>query len=119
MAHFRVRIIPVLGAFPALMGNAVASYVLCELAEQPFLPQEGAELKVKVWKKMLVCLMQTAGIISEFQAQRLLPFPMVQELYVNVFHCRSPVSGQQGGLQLVPWEFDSPIGGYNLGSASP
>eukprot|EP00300_Choanocystis_sp_HF-7_P001784 c11430_g1_i1.p1 GENE.c11430_g1_i1~~c11430_g1_i1.p1 ORF type:complete len:287 (-),score=50.10 c11430_g1_i1:52-912(-) len=35
---FRVRIMPVLGTIPAMFGNAMASYVLCELAGKSFEP---------------------------------------------------------------------------------
>jgi len=30
--NYRIRIIPVLGTMPAIVGMAIASYVLCELA---------------------------------------------------------------------------------------
>jgi tRNA A37 threonylcarbamoyladenosine dehydratase len=36
--NFRVRIMPVLGTVPAAFGMTMASYVLCQLAKQPFLP---------------------------------------------------------------------------------
>lgn len=36
--NFRVRIMPVLGTVPAAFGMTIASYVLCQLAKQPFLP---------------------------------------------------------------------------------
>lgn len=38
MDNFRVRIMPVLGTIPAIFGMAIASYVLTQLAGQPFLP---------------------------------------------------------------------------------
>lgn len=34
--HMRIRIIPVLGTMPAMFGQALAAYVLCQLAKQPF-----------------------------------------------------------------------------------
>jgi tRNA A37 threonylcarbamoyladenosine dehydratase len=36
LEHFRIRTIPVLGTMPALMGQAQASYLLCDLAGQAF-----------------------------------------------------------------------------------
>ena len=36
MDNFRVRVLPVLGAMPAIFGDAMAAYVLCQLAGQPF-----------------------------------------------------------------------------------
>lgn len=34
--NYRIRIVPVMGAMPALVGYSIASYVLCELAHQPY-----------------------------------------------------------------------------------
>lgn len=34
--NYRVRIVPVVGTMPALMGYAISSYVLCNLAGQPY-----------------------------------------------------------------------------------
>lgn len=36
MDNFRVRVLPVLGPLPAIFGNAMAAFVLCALAGQPF-----------------------------------------------------------------------------------
>ncbi|EGD73731.1 mitochondrion protein [Salpingoeca rosetta] len=38
--NFRIRILPVLGTMPALVGVGAASYVLCELAGKPFSPRK-------------------------------------------------------------------------------
>lgn len=37
--NFRVRTIPVLGTTPAIFGLAAAAYILCELAQAPFIPE--------------------------------------------------------------------------------
>jgi hypothetical protein len=37
--NFRIRTIPVLGTSPALFGMAAASWILCQLAQQPFFPE--------------------------------------------------------------------------------
>lgn len=37
LQNFRVRTLPVIAPLPAIFGNALASYVLCHLAGQPFL----------------------------------------------------------------------------------
>jgi hypothetical protein len=36
LENFRVRVLPVLGTMPAIFGNAMAAYVLCHIAGQPF-----------------------------------------------------------------------------------
>ena len=43
---FRVRTIPVLGTMPAIFGMAAASYILCQLAEQPFTSEPLFQLQV-------------------------------------------------------------------------
>ncbi|KAJ1444349.1 hypothetical protein M885DRAFT_627207 [Pelagophyceae sp. CCMP2097] len=47
--HFRVRVLPVLGASPALMGQAIAAVALCGLAGQPIaaVPREPISRKLK------------------------------------------------------------------------
>jgi len=50
--NFRVRTIPVLGTMPALFGQALAAFVLCELAGKPFKPQPGPRLTTKLVHKM-------------------------------------------------------------------
>lgn len=34
--NYRIRIVPVLGTMPAMIGMAIASYVLCDLADEPY-----------------------------------------------------------------------------------
>jgi tRNA A37 threonylcarbamoyladenosine dehydratase len=36
--NYRIRIVPVLGTMPAILGMAIASYVLCDLAGEPYQP---------------------------------------------------------------------------------
>ena len=38
--NYRIRIVPVLGTMPAIIGMTIASYVLCDLADEPFKPFE-------------------------------------------------------------------------------
>ena len=46
--NFRVRAIPVLGTMPAMMGLAAASYILCQLAEQPFAAEPVFRIAVRL-----------------------------------------------------------------------
>ena len=41
-----MRTIPVLGTMPAIFGMAAASYILCQLAEQPFTSEPLFHLQV-------------------------------------------------------------------------
>ena len=54
--HFRVRVMPVLGASPALMGHALAAVALCGLAGQPVLPKSREPLSKKLKEKMILAL---------------------------------------------------------------
>jgi len=44
MENVRVRVLPVLGTMPAIMGQACAAVVLCHLGEKPFRPVSGERL---------------------------------------------------------------------------
>jgi hypothetical protein len=46
--NFRTRVMPVLGTSPAVMGQAMAAYVLCMIAKQPFIPEPVAPMSMKV-----------------------------------------------------------------------
>ena len=48
---FRTRVMPVLGTSPAVMGQAMAAYVLCKCAGQPFLPEPVAPMSIKARHK--------------------------------------------------------------------
>lgn len=50
--NYRIRIIPVLGTMPAIMGMAIASYVLCQLAEQPYRPYQTDYVKSTAFNKL-------------------------------------------------------------------
>lgn len=49
--HFRTRIMPVLGTSPAVMGQAMAAFVLCAVAKQPFRPEPVAPMSIKARHK--------------------------------------------------------------------
>ena len=54
--HFRLRVLPVLGPFPALMGQAMASTALCKLAKSPIAPSPCEPLSKKIKDKLFVAL---------------------------------------------------------------
>uniref|UniRef100_A0A7S2SSC0 THIF-type NAD/FAD binding fold domain-containing protein n=1 Tax=Rhizochromulina marina TaxID=1034831 RepID=A0A7S2SSC0_9STRA len=51
--YFRTRIMPVLGTSPAIMGQAMAAFVLCDVAGKPFRPEPVAGLSSKSKLKFL------------------------------------------------------------------
>ena len=52
--HFRVRVLPVLGAAPAMAGHALAATALCSLANQPVCPKVCEPTSKKLREKMLM-----------------------------------------------------------------
>lgn len=51
--NFRVRTIPVLGTTPAIFGLAAASYILCQLAGAPFIPEPIFRVQPKAYQTLL------------------------------------------------------------------
>ena len=50
--NYRLRIVPVLGTMPAILGMAIASYVLCDLAGEPYKPTETDYVKSSAINKL-------------------------------------------------------------------
>jgi len=51
--NMRLRVLPVLGTMPAIMGQAIASYVLCDLGGKMFSPTAAERLGKQVRHRML------------------------------------------------------------------
>ena len=109
MEKFRIRIIPVLGTMPTIMGNALAAYILCELAQQPIRPKETQEMKPKLYKALLKGIKDQTRIRRNEDLFRMLPFKTVCELYSNVYKSKSVLSGQVVNPALCPWLFEQPL----------
>lgn len=50
--NYRLRIVPVMGTMPAILGMAIASYVLCDLAGEPYSPFETDYVKSSALNKL-------------------------------------------------------------------
>ena len=50
--NYRIRIIPVLGTMPAIIGMSIASYVLTQLADEPYKPFETDYVKSTAFNKI-------------------------------------------------------------------
>ena len=50
--NYRIRIVPVLGTMPAIIGMSIASYVLCDLAGEPYSPFETDYVKSTAFNKI-------------------------------------------------------------------
>eukprot|EP01016_Furgasonia_blochmanni_P014419 TRINITY_DN1754_c0_g1_i5.p1 TRINITY_DN1754_c0_g1~~TRINITY_DN1754_c0_g1_i5.p1 ORF type:complete len:395 (-),score=44.79 TRINITY_DN1754_c0_g1_i5:28-1212(-) len=67
LANYRVRIVPVLGTMPALMGYSLSSYVLCDLAGQLYKPHNIDEVKANNYNRMyqLLCSFEKKAGVHE------------------------------------------------------
>ena len=54
--YLRLRVMPVLGTSPAIFGQAMASYVLCDLADRLYLPETCDPMSKNLRHKMLMAL---------------------------------------------------------------
>jgi len=100
--EFRARTIPVIAPLPAIMGNACASFVLCALADQPFVATERDPLRKKTYRRMY----DTMKKITDGVTREPLDIEITSLFYTSVYHSRSAISILQTGLQFMPWHFD-------------
>ena len=61
-----MRTIPVLGTMPAIFGMAAASYILCQLAGQPFTSEPLFQLQV--WLSFCFCCYYNNGCAAMLEA---------------------------------------------------
>ncbi len=104
---FRVRILPVIAPLPAIMGNAIASYILCELANQPFTPQTTSQLTSVTARKKL---WNFARRYFPASCPALADSPDADIILDAVYDAcsgRSVISGDSGNLCLVPFKSES------------
>ncbi|TMW60888.1 hypothetical protein Poli38472_000930 [Pythium oligandrum] len=108
--HMRLRVIPVLGTMPALFGQSMAAYVLCDLAKRPFTPEGVGKLSREQRHKLYHKLQERerrTGNPLELEKDEL------DFVYQEVWRGRSSVSGvRQGGrerLYLARWRPERPL----------
>ena len=103
---FRVRILPVIAPLPSIMGNAIASYILCQMAQQPFVPLTTAPVASATHRKKLWNFVRRN---FPLRGPLLADSADADALLDTVFdscYGRSVVSGDSGNLCLVPIVFD-------------
>jgi tRNA A37 threonylcarbamoyladenosine dehydratase len=103
---FRIRILPVIAPLPSIMGNAIASYVLCELAEQPFTPQatapvNSASARKKLWN-LSRRLFPSWGPRTADSADA----ELVLDIVYDACSGRSVISGDARDLRVIPFIFN-------------
>jgi len=104
---FRVRILPVIAPLPAIMGNAIASHILCELAEQPFTPQTTAQVTSVTARKKLWNFIRRYFPASGPQLADSPDGEMILDIVYDACAGRSVISGDSGNLCIVPFVNES------------
>uniref|UniRef100_K3W7Z7 THIF-type NAD/FAD binding fold domain-containing protein n=1 Tax=Globisporangium ultimum (strain ATCC 200006 / CBS 805.95 / DAOM BR144) TaxID=431595 RepID=K3W7Z7_GLOUD len=111
--NFRIRVIPVLGTMPALFGQTMAAYVLCDLANQPFVPEAVARLSRDQRNKLYQKLLDRERVLGIEHGKMELEKDEIEFIFQEVWRGRSSVSGvRQGGHQrmfMARWRADVPL----------
>lgn len=111
--NFRLRVIPVLGTMPAIFGQTMAAYVLCDLAQQPFVPEAVARLSRDQRNKLFQKLLDRERALGIEAGRMELEKEEIEFIFQEVWRGRSAVSGvRQGGHQrmfLARWRLDKPL----------
>eukprot|EP01134_Creolimax_fragrantissima_P008509 CFRG8509T1 len=112
ISSLRVRVIPVLGTMPSAMGLALASYVLCDLADQP-IGQKPLFWPVgpNFMRKMHTKLCSRARKDNQWCD---LEYEEVEYMVTHIFRGRSVLSGTKQHPVLVRWDKTKPYVGENL-----
>lgn len=97
--HFRIRVLPVLGTMPALFGQTMAAFVLCELAQQPFQPVSVAGLSRAVKHKLQQHLRNREQRVHNFSVGTSFDLTLedVETVVREVWGCRCAVTGEKMG----------------------
>ena len=106
---FRVRILPVIAPLPSIMGNAIASYVLCHLAGQPFTPLSTAPVasmshRKKLWNFVRRNFPETGPRMADSDDA-----DFILDSVFDACAGRSVISGDSGNVCMVPWDWEGPI----------
>lgn len=127
LEKFRIRIVPVIAPLPAIFGQAMASYVLTQLADQPFgnnelqtYHEENKSDDNQMWSKHFVIKqlkrsnykrlfaqlkhwvlqprLRGAANFGPCSVQLELGYRATSKLFCDVYRARSIISGRQGSL---------------------
>ena len=126
--HFRLRTIPVLGTMPALMGQAIAAHMLCDLART----RKVEPVTMERMSRKNLCKLHDRFKAREAryrQARKTKGEPEQEEVFVDttdietvvhsIWRCRSALSGvrmgeRSGRMCVTRWRPDQPPHPNNL-----
>ncbi len=110
LPDFRARILPVLGTMPAIFGQAVANYVILEIADYPREAIVGGKGREKMYEQILSGLLALEERLVRAEGGDAvgLKIPLnrgdVEYLVEEVYRGKSVISGLGTRLVLVRWE---------------
>ncbi|CEG48309.1 ubiquitin-activating enzyme [Plasmopara halstedii] len=111
--NFRIRVIPVLGTMPALFGQSMAAYVLCDLAGKKLNPEAVARLSRDQRTKLYQKLQQREHVLFHEGHKIELGKDELEFIYQEIWRGRSSVSGTRNGghdrLYLARWRTNRPL----------
>ncbi|KAG7384257.1 hypothetical protein PHYPSEUDO_002860 [Phytophthora pseudosyringae] len=111
--NFRIRVIPVLGTMPALFGQSMAAYVLCDLAGKKLNPEGVARLSRDQRNKLYQKLQQREHVLFHVGHKLELEKDEIEFVYQEIWRGRSSVSTARNGghdrLYLARWRADRPL----------
>ena len=111
--NFRIRVIPVLGTMPALFGQSMAAYVLCDLAGKKINPEATARLSRDQRNKLYQKLQQREHVLFHEGHKIELQKDDIEFIYQEIWRGCSSVGGARNGghdrLYLSRWRADRPL----------
>uniref|UniRef100_A0AAV1T6M1 THIF-type NAD/FAD binding fold domain-containing protein n=1 Tax=Peronospora matthiolae TaxID=2874970 RepID=A0AAV1T6M1_9STRA len=111
--NFRIRVIPVLGTMPALFGQSMAAYVLCDLAGKKISPEATARLSRDQRNKLYQKLQQREHVLFHEGHKMELQKDDIEFIYQEIWRgCSSVGQARNGGhdrLYLSRWRADRPL----------
>jgi len=116
--YLRLRIMPVLGTSPSIFGQAMASYILCSLANKLYEP-EVCERMSKNLKHKLRQTLKNFEFRRGYSPEELdIDEDDIEFVVQQVWHSRCAITGRKFGghapLVLIRWDKDHPPSPSNL-----
>lgn len=113
--NYRIRIVPVLGTMPAIMGMAIASYVLCDLAGELYQPFETDYVKATTINKLYNELINDEKRRGVPLKEMHVDMEEVSILAKEVYKWKSLISDKkESNPRLVRWDAKKPATVDNL-----
>ena len=113
--NYRLRIIPVLGTMPAILGMTIASYVLCDLAGEPYQPHDTDYIKSSAINKLYNELLTEERRRGTDLKNLAIDMEEVSILAKAVFKWQSVLSlRKESNQRLSRWDVSKPVAIDNL-----